>query len=224
MPPSVPSSASTCTPRACAYATMCARLAHVLVERLARGVDHHRGVAGVDRGARELLALAVVEVQRDRRRGPVGELADDRDHVVQADVLDRALRRLDEQRRASVAPACDHGARRLEVEDVEAAERPALSPGAHQVLLSGSPASMRLPLRVISHRRKVGLAPPLGIVDHLRAVDAAMDARETGPFAIVAIKASVLATTLVCVASAETNKRETSRRAAGMKKRVKDQP
>ena len=51
-----------------------ARLAHVLLERLARGVDHHGGVARVDRGARQLLALAVIEVQRHGRLRPAGQL------------------------------------------------------------------------------------------------------------------------------------------------------
>jgi hypothetical protein len=90
-----------------------ARLAHVLVERLAGRVDYHGRVAGVDRRPRQLLALAVVEMQRDRRVRVAGQLADDRHQVLESGVLDRALGGLDEQRRRQFLRRRDHRARSL---------------------------------------------------------------------------------------------------------------
>ena len=103
------------------------RLAHVLVEGLPGGVDHHGGVAGIDRGASQFHALAVIEVQRDRRLRPAREQADDRHHVLQAGVLDRAFGRLHEQGRRQLLASVDDCARRFQVEDVESTHGPALS-------------------------------------------------------------------------------------------------
>ncbi|HME73827.1 MAG TPA: hypothetical protein VKM54_28785 [Myxococcota bacterium] len=42
-------------------------LTHIFVDRLSRGVDHHRGIPGIHRSPSERLALPMIEVQRDRR-------------------------------------------------------------------------------------------------------------------------------------------------------------
>jgi len=83
------------------------RLSHVLVEGLPRGVDHYGGVAGIDRGASQLQALAVIEVQCNGRLRPAREQADDRRHVLQACVLDRAFGRLHEQWRCQLFASVD---------------------------------------------------------------------------------------------------------------------
>jgi len=96
---------------------------------LVGSVDHHRGKTVANTLNRQLIGVAVVEMQRNGYGGFAGDFSRDHRHVVQLAVLDLERADLQDRRQLEFLGGFHHRLYRFEIPDLEGANRIFVLPG-----------------------------------------------------------------------------------------------